>query len=79
MRGVTSEGFNTTVLPMSSGPTPSAALFRIGKFQGPMTPTTPSGFRISRVFFVRKRSGFRVSSARARREARQSNRMSSHR
>ncbi len=60
--GVTSDGFRTTAFPARSGATASAALFRIGKFQGPMTPTTPSGRRTRRVFFVTKRSGCRVSS-----------------
>ena len=69
VRGVTSEGLSTTVLPARSGATASAALFRIGKFQGPTTPTTPNGCRTRRVFFVRKRSGWRVSSASARRES----------
>ena len=77
--GVSSEGFRTTVLPVRSGPTASAALFRIGKFHGPITPTTPSGVRWRSVFFVTKRNGLRVSSASARRAAREAKRMSSHR
>jgi hypothetical protein len=64
---------------MRSGPTQSAALFRIGKFHGPITPTTPRGVLVRRVFFVRKSNGFRVSSERTRRAVRQPNRMSSHR
>jgi len=76
---VISDGLRTTALPARRGATASAALFRIGKFHGPITPTTPSGCRTRRVFFVRKRSGFRVSSAKARRARRAIARMSSHR
>jgi hypothetical protein len=43
--GVSSAGFSTTVLPAASaGANPQAAI-GIGKFQGTMMPTTPSGSR----------------------------------
>ena len=43
LNGVSSEGLITTVLPhANAGPIFHAAV-RIGKFQGVMTPTTPSG------------------------------------
>ena len=43
MSGVSSDGFSTTVLPhASAGPSFQLAMSR-GKFQGVMSPTTPSG------------------------------------
>ena len=43
VRGVSSEGFSTTVLPQASaGPSFQLAISR-GKFHGVMSPTTPSG------------------------------------
>ena len=43
VRGVSSAGFRTTVFPAASaGARPQPAI-GIGKFQGTITPTTPSG------------------------------------
>src|SRR5512143_770432 len=41
VNGVTSDGFRTTAFPARSGATASAALLRIGKFQGARTPHEP--------------------------------------
>ena len=41
--GVTSDGFMTTELPAASAGMQSPNELLSGKFQGPITPTTPSG------------------------------------
>ena len=41
--GVYSAGFNTTVFPAASAGAKPQPAIGIGKFQGTMTPTTPSG------------------------------------
>ena len=48
MSGVCSEGLSTTALPATSGATQSAKLLSSGKFQGPITPTTPRGWWTTR-------------------------------
>ncbi len=41
--GVTSDGFRITALPAASAGMQSPKLFVSGKFQGPITPTSPTG------------------------------------
>ena len=43
LSGVASAGFKTTVLPAASAGAKPQAAIGIGKFQGTMMPTTPSG------------------------------------
>ena len=47
LEGVSSEGFATMVLPQASAGASFQVSSSSGRFQGAITPTTPSGFRIA--------------------------------
>ncbi len=50
--GDSSDGFSTTVFPVTSAAMTTRMGFTIGKFHGEMTPTTPYGSRSTRPFLV---------------------------